>query len=126
MPRLWQTCRARCLAGAGCLHIPDLLLACVQVEQDLVVAVAACTCAAAAAHLQAAVVGELLRPLPPALAALQAAADAPRGRSAPVQGGPCCFQGLQPPQMPSRGWMDRGRADSDRRQGQLAPRSLGV
>lgn len=63
--------------------MPDLLVACMQVEQDLVVAVAACTCAAAAAHLQAAVVGELLRPLPPALAALQAAADAPRDRSVP-------------------------------------------
>ena len=94
----------------------------------MVVAVATCTCAAAAAHLQAAVVGELLRPLPPALAALQAAADAPRDGSARVQGRFCCFQGLQPPQMPSHSHeiMELARADSKPRQGQLAPRSLGA
>ena len=64
-----------------------------QVEQDLVVALAACTCAAAAAHLQAAVIGELLRPLAPALAALQASADAPWARSGGGGGGLCCVQG---------------------------------
>ncbi|KAK9834976.1 hypothetical protein WJX81_001316 [Elliptochloris bilobata] len=46
-----------------------------HVEQDLVVAAAACTCASAAAHLQSDVIRGLLRPLLPALAGLQAAAD---------------------------------------------------
>lgn len=74
-----------------------MLAARVQVEQDLVVAVTACTCAAGAAHLQAAVIGELLRALPPALAALQASADAPWDRSAQAQGGCAASQArLQP------------------------------